>query len=135
MLSGAEGLPRKGAVRRPLPKPAAHLSGSSMKNAAFRKRPQLQSAATSQWERRPGSVLTTHLSTSVWEGRGGSQLESGGKRGQLESGAERVRPVPRPRLVSATSPEGMLEAVWEGLWSSWMEGSSMGPDPTGGFRW
>ena len=59
-------------------------------------------------------------------------IRLGGKRGQLESGAERVRPVPRP--VSAKSPEGMLEAVWEGLWSSWMEGSSRGPNPTGGFR-
>lgn len=56
-----------------LPEPASHLSGNSMKKAAFRKRPKLQSAATSQCERRPGSVLTTHLSTSVWEGRGHCQ--------------------------------------------------------------
>lgn len=72
MCSGAKGLLRRaqGARLRPLPRWAAHLSGSSTKKAAFRKRPKLQSAATSQWERRPGSVLTTHLRTSVWEGRG-----------------------------------------------------------------
>lgn len=56
---------------RPLPKPA-HRSGNSTKKAAFRKRPKLQSAATSQWERKPGSVLTTHLRMSVWEKRGDS---------------------------------------------------------------
>lgn len=49
---------------------AVHLSGNNRKNAAFRKRPKLQSVATSQWERKPGSVLTTHLRTSVWEIKG-----------------------------------------------------------------
>lgn len=52
--------------------PAAHLSGSSRKKAAFRKRPKLQNAATSQWERRPGSALTTHLRRSVCRAGGQS---------------------------------------------------------------
>lgn len=51
MLLGAEGLPGQKAGLRPLPERAAHLSGNSMKKAAFRKRPTLQNAATSQWER------------------------------------------------------------------------------------
>ena len=71
-LSRAGGLLGRRAWLRPLPEPAAHLSGNSTKKAAFRKRPKLQSAATSQCERKPGSVLTTHLRTSVWEGRGHS---------------------------------------------------------------
>ena len=64
-LRGSSRLEWGGGPPGPLPKPASHLSGNSMKKAAFRKRPKLHSAATSQWERRPGSVLTTHLSTSV----------------------------------------------------------------------
>lgn len=70
MLSRAQGLLGQSAWLQPVPEAAAHLSGNSRKKAAFKKRPKLQSAATSQWERKPGSVLTTHLRTSVWEARG-----------------------------------------------------------------
>lgn len=42
-----------------------HLSGSSTKKIALRKCPKLQTAATSQWERRLGSVFTTHFVMSA----------------------------------------------------------------------
>lgn len=70
MLLGAQGLLGRSTGLQPAPEPTAHLSGNSTKKAAFRKRPKLQSAATSQWEWKPGSVLTTHLRTSVWRQEG-----------------------------------------------------------------
>lgn len=69
---GGQGLLGRRAWLWPLVLLTTHLSGNSTKKVAFRKRPKLQSVATSQWDRKPGSVLTTHLRTSVWRERGDS---------------------------------------------------------------
>lgn len=73
--------------RRAVPRPRAsgfqgqvHLSGNSTKKAAFRKRPKLQSAVTSQWEWKPGLLLTTHLRTSVCREEGTVENRAGERR-------------------------------------------------------
>lgn len=80
---------RKGSARRAVPRPRAswfqgqvHLSGNSTKKAAFRKRPKLQSAVTSQWEWKPGLLLTTHLRTSVCRKEGTVENRAGERRPQ-----------------------------------------------------